>query len=100
MLNEKVEIEIRGRRLLIEMEGLSPLEVDSLARLVTERIVQIEAETKIVDTSKLAILTALDIAAENQRLQVQLKDLGLTEKREVDAMTISLEKALGHSSEK
>ena len=94
MLNEKVEIEIRGRKLTIEMEGVTPLEVQALAQTVNDRMAQIEKESKVVDSSKLAILTALEIAAENQRLQMQLKDLSLIEERKVDAMTVSLQKAL------
>ena len=94
MLNEKVEIEIRGRKLTVEMEGVTPLEVQSLAQTVNERMTLIEKESKIVDSSKLAILTALEIAADNQRLHMQLKDLSLIEERKVDAMTVSLQKAL------
>jgi cell division protein ZapA (FtsZ GTPase activity inhibitor) len=99
MLNDKVEIEIYGRKLTVEMEGLTQLEVHSLASMVSDRMNDIAKESKIVDSSKLAILTAMEMAAENQRLKTQLEDLALVEERKLDAMTVSLQKALEEAPE-
>ncbi len=80
-MNEKVDIEIARRRLTIEMEGLTPLQIMELARQVQDRIDQASAHNpKIVDTQKLAILAALEMAAELH----QLKDAAATERNVVE----------------
>ena len=94
MVNDKVDIVVRGRKLTVEMEGLSQLEVNSLANLVDERMRQIEKDTKTADSSKLAIMTALDFAAELEKLRSKLADYERLEERKIDGMIVSLEKAL------
>ncbi len=95
MLNEKVDVVIAGRKFTIEMEGLSQIEISSNAQLVNDRMEQIKEEQKVVDSSKLAIMTALEIAAELQRLKSKMEDFDAVEQKKVDKMTISLEKVLG-----
>lgn len=94
MSNDKVDVEIYGRKMTIEMEGLSELEVNALANKVDERMRQIAKESKIVDSSKLAILTALEVAAEHEKLRARLEGLGEAEERHLDGMIVALEKAL------
>lgn len=94
MLNDKLDVDIYGRKLTIEMEGLNQLEVNALAVMVDERMREIAKESKIVDSSKLAILTALEIAAELQKLKSRVEDFNVVEGKQVDRMLISLEKAL------
>ncbi|MFH2204690.1 MAG: cell division protein ZapA [Elusimicrobiota bacterium] len=92
MLNDKIEIEIYNRKFTVEMEGLSPLEVGAIARLVDERMREIAKESKIVDSSKLAILTAMEIAAEYQKLKSRMEDFDKIEGDKVASMIIDLEK--------
>jgi cell division protein ZapA (FtsZ GTPase activity inhibitor) len=94
-LNEKVDIEIGRRRLTVEMEGWTPLHIINLAKKVSDKMAEVEAHnSKIADTSKLAILTALDFAAELSRLH-EAHD---TEKRilenKVEELLLQLQKAL------
>lgn len=98
MLNERVDVEIYGRKLTVEMEGLTQLEVHSLAQLVSDKMADIARESKIVDSSKLAILTALEVAAENQKLRDQLENLRVVEERKIDSMVLALEQVLEPSS--
>lgn len=95
MLNEKVDVVIDRRKFTIEMEGLSQLEISSIAQLVNDRMEQIKEEQKVIDSSKLAIMTALEIAAELQKLKSKMEDFDAVEQKKVDKMTISLEKVLG-----
>jgi cell division protein ZapA (FtsZ GTPase activity inhibitor) len=94
MINDKIDVEIYGRKLTVEMEGLTQLEAHALARLVSERMAEIATESKIVDSSKLAILTALELAAEKEKLREQLENLRNIEERKIDGMILELEKAL------
>ncbi|MDD5657808.1 MAG: cell division protein ZapA [Elusimicrobia bacterium] len=69
-MNEKVEVEIARRRLLVEIEGLTPFEINGVARSVNEKYEEIQAAyPKVADTSKLAIYTALYLAVELYKLQ-------------------------------
>ena len=69
-MNQKVDIEIARRRMTIELEGLTPLEIQALAQQVQERINEAAVRfPHIVDTQKLAILAALDMADDLNRLK-------------------------------
>ena len=64
-MNEKVEVQIGTRRLVVEMEGLTPIEINALAQKVSERVVDLQSQNnKVADTSKIALLVALSFAAE------------------------------------
>ena len=64
-MNEKVEIQIGSRRLVVEMEGLTPIEINALSQKVAERMAEMQGQNKTVaDTSKIALLVALSFAAE------------------------------------
>ncbi|MBI3550122.1 MAG: cell division protein ZapA [Elusimicrobia bacterium] len=100
MLNEKVDLEVYGRRFTVEFEGITPIELPALAKDLTQRMEKIAQETAIVDTSKLAILAALEVLVENSRLKAE-KDLHkAAEERSLDQMTISLQNTLDSIAEK
>lgn len=64
-MNEKVEVVIGTRRLIVEMEGLTPIEINALAQKVSERVTDLQRQNSTVaDTSKIALLVALSFAAE------------------------------------
>ncbi|MBI4370770.1 MAG: cell division protein ZapA [Elusimicrobia bacterium] len=64
-MNEKVEIQIGARRLLVEIEGLTPIEINGLAQQVSERLDELHRQnSKIADSSKIALLAALSFAAD------------------------------------
>ena len=67
-MNEKVDVQIGTRRLVVEMEGLTPLEIGSLAQKVSERMAELQGQNKTVaDTSKIALLVALSLAADLEK---------------------------------
>ena len=64
-MNEKVEVQIGTRRLTVEMEGWTPIEINALAQKVSERVIQMHSHNaNVADTSKIALLVALSFAAE------------------------------------
>lgn len=67
-MNEKVEIQIGNRRLVVEMEGFIPMEINALAQKVSERMSELHAKhDKVADTSKIALLVALSFAGELEK---------------------------------
>ncbi len=91
MMNEKVDIEIRRYKLTVEMEGLTPIEINSLAGLVSDKMKEIEKDSNIVDTYKLALLTALEFAGEVTRLKEQMDNQRRLEDRKMDEMIVVLQ---------
>ena len=64
-MNEKVEVQIGTRRLVIDMEGRTPIEISALAQKVSERVGELQSQNnKVADTSKIALLAALSFADE------------------------------------
>ncbi len=69
-MNEKVDVEIANRRLTIEVEGLIAMEISGIARMVQEKYEEIQnLYPKVVDSSKLAIYTALHLAIDLHQLK-------------------------------
>lgn len=94
-MNEKVDIEIFRRKLVVEMEGFNPLEINELAQRVHEKMTEIHNRNeRIADSSKLAIMTALEFAAELHTA----KEAHETQKRvlehTIDRINLSLQTAL------
>ena len=64
-MNEKVEVQIGTRRLVVEIEGLTPIEINALAQKVSERMTELQQQNnKVADTSKIALLVALSFAGD------------------------------------
>ncbi|MFA6318191.1 MAG: cell division protein ZapA [Elusimicrobiota bacterium] len=68
-MKDTYEIEIRKRRLAVEVEGMTQMEVNVLAKEVENKMISIEQKYDIVDASKLAILTALELSMELNQLR-------------------------------
>jgi cell division protein ZapA (FtsZ GTPase activity inhibitor) len=68
-VKDTYEIEIRKRRLAVEVEGMTQMEVNVLAKEVENKMISIEQKYDIVDASKLAILTALELSMELNQLR-------------------------------
>ena len=67
-MNEKVEVQIGARHLVVEMPDLLPTEIGALAQKVSERMGELQQHNlTIADTSKLALLAALSFAADLER---------------------------------
>lgn len=97
-MNEKVDIEIFRRRLTVEMEGLTPLEIDALARKVHEHMTEIGARYKeIADSSKLAILATLHLAAELEQTRQARSTEKTALERKVEELTLILRASLTHA---
>jgi len=69
MKDEKVEVHIGSRQLVVEMPDLFPTEIAMLAERVSKRMTELQAENnRVADTSKIALLTALSFAADLERI--------------------------------
>ncbi len=94
-MNEKIDIEIFRRKLTIGIEGLTPIEINTLAQTVEARMEQIFKENpQIADSSKIAILAALSFAVENFKKDGALDAEARALENKVERMELSLQGAL------
>jgi cell division protein ZapA (FtsZ GTPase activity inhibitor) len=94
-MNEKVDVEVFKRRLTLEMDGHTPLEIAQFASQVSEKMQEISSRHKtIVDSSKLAILTAIEFAAELSKVQAQQDTGRRVIEHKVEQLTEALKAAL------
>ena len=64
-MNEKVEVQIGTRRLTVEIEELTPIEINALAQKVNERMLEMQKQhPNTADSSKIALIVALSFAAD------------------------------------
>ncbi len=99
-MNQKIDIEIRKRRMTVEIEGFTAIEIHSLAGEVSDRMGEIEQKYNIADSSKLAILTALEYAAELSHLKESQGDSTRVVENTLSKMALSLQKSLAKHEER
>ena len=94
-MNEKIDVEISRRKLTVGVEGLTPIEVSALARIVEERMEQLFQENpNIADSSKIAILAALSFAIENFKNEQSRDAESRALENKVERMSLSLQGVL------
>lgn len=71
LLSDGVRVKIFGREYEMDAGSLTPLEIESLARFVDERMRDIAEKSSIVDTQKIAVLAAVNIALDYLQLREQ-----------------------------
>ena len=87
-------VKIRGRQFNIAIEGLTPIEITTLANQVEEKIKYLEDKTNTVDTSKLAVLAAMDYATELYNLRQKTDSNFQANEKKVDNMINKLKRTL------
>ncbi len=93
--NDKIRVRIYGRDYELDPGGLTPLEANRLAALVDQKMREIEAKFNIVDSQKIAVLAALNIALElSQQQNASHKGLGPADEDAVKEMIAALDRAM------
>lgn len=96
-MNEKVDIQVFRRRLTVEMEGLTPLEIKALATKVDDKMNEISHQNKgVADSSLLAILTSLHFAADLEKTHAARETEQIALEKKVEELTLALRSALSH----
>ncbi len=95
VLSDRVRVQIFGREYEMDPGGLTPLEVQSLAGFVDEKMREIAEEFGLVDTQKVAVLAAINIALD----YLQLKEKGQSKGQDLTSRLEEMEKALTQALE-
>lgn len=90
ILSDRVRVQIFGREYEMDPGGLTPLEVQSLAGFVDEKMREISHELGLVDTQKIAVLAAINIALD----YLQLREKGQSKGNDLTARLEEMDKAL------
>ena len=94
MAREKVDVEVARRKFTVERDDLDQLQIVAVAKDLEHRMSELQARTGVVDTGRLAVMAALEIACDMSKLQGRLDDGDMTQERRIESMIISLQKAL------
>ena len=90
-----VDIEIFKSRVAVEIEGLTQIEIASLAKEVQDRMEDLAHQNRnIADSAKLAILTAIYYAADNYKLKGASSDNERFVETKMETMALRLRKVL------
>jgi|GEM_PF-1107604 len=96
MSKEKVSVEINRIPLdKLSLENVSALEAGLIAKDVENRMRELETETEVIDTLKLALMAAMSFAAELQNAKQENEQTRLTAENQLNAMIAQLESSLG-----
>ena len=98
MLEEKIQVEISGRLYDLDIKGLTPMEASALAGQVTEKMQELERQTRVVDTSRLAVLAALNFADELRRLEAKHDQTTQAVRQRIETLKRILKETLEQSA--
>ena len=90
----KVTVNILGRTYDVQAAPGDELLIYSLAEYVEQKINEVQRDTGIVDTQKLAILVALNIADEYFRIKNTRENVTVNLDKKADEMIKALDRAL------
>lgn len=92
--NENIRVKIFGKEYEMDPGGLTPLEASQLASYVDQKMREISEKLRIVDTQKVAVLAALNIAFELSQQPVPEQSLSPAEENKIKGMLAELDKSL------
>ena len=94
MQNNEATVKIRGRSIPMSVDGMTELEITSIAVQVEKKMAAIEELTNIVDTSKLAVMAAMEFAIELHNLKQRAEVTTEADTRKIAELVTKLESAM------
>ncbi len=94
LFSDRVRVQIFGREYEMDPGSLTPLEVQSLATFVDERMREIANDFSIVDTQKVAVLASINIALDYLQLKEKGQSKGNDLTEQLEQMDAVLAQAL------
>ena len=93
LTSEKIRVKILGKEYELDPGRLTALEASQLATYVDDKMKEISEKLKIVDTQKIAVLAALNIAFELGSKKGQ-SEISLQDENKIQMALDQLEKVL------
>lgn len=94
LVSEKIRVKIFGKEYELDPGNLTPLEASQLASYVDQKMREISEKLNIVDTQKIAVLAALNIAFELSQPSADDNALSQEDEKKLEGLAVALEKAL------
>jgi cell division protein ZapA (FtsZ GTPase activity inhibitor) len=96
LVKDKLRVDIFGKLYELDPGNLTPLEANQLASYVDAKMKEISEKLGLVDTQKIAVLAALNIAFElGSRNKNSAGEMPPQDEAKIKGLLESLEKALG-----
>jgi len=94
MQSNEFVVKIRGRVIAMSVDGMTELEITAIAQQVEKKMAAIEELTNIVDTSKLAVMAAMEFAIELHNLKQKSETTTEADSRKIEDLVTKLESAM------
>ncbi|ACC97706.1 hypothetical protein Emin_0140 [Elusimicrobium minutum Pei191] len=94
MAKRGYEVTVRRIPLEVNIENVEPMEIATLVSMIEERMAKIADKTGTIDTLKLAIMTAMEFAAEVYLKGSNAGAKRQEEERKVDELILKLQNSL------
>ena len=94
MQNNEFVVKIRGRVIAMSVDGMTELEITAIAEQVEKKMAAIEELTNTVDTSKLAVMAAMEFAIELHNLKQKSETTTEADSRKIEDLVTKLESAM------
>jgi len=94
LVNDKTRVRILGKEYELDPGNLTPLEASQLAAYVDQKMKEIAEKFRLVDTQKIAVLAALNIAFELGAERAS-PEMAPRDEQCLRGLVESLDKALG-----
>lgn len=94
LVKDKIRVEIFGKLYELDPGNLTPLEANQLAAYVDAKMKEISEKLGLVDTQKIAVLAALNIAFEMGAKNKGSGEMSPHDEAKLKGLVESLEKAL------
>ena len=94
MPNNESVVTIRKRQYSMSVDGLTEMEIAGIADQVEKKMDEIEEQTNTADTSKLAVMAALDFATELYILKQKSENTTEADSRKIDELIGKLESSM------
>ena len=91
MQNNEAVITIRKRQYSMSVDGLTEMEIAGIADQVEKKMDEIEKKTNTADTSKLAVMAAMEFATKLYNLKQKSENTTEADSREMDDLIAKLE---------
>jgi cell division protein ZapA len=91
---DTIRVKIFGREYELDPGSLTPLEASQLAAYVDQKMREISEKLRLVDTQKIAVLAALNIAFEMSQPSGEPPSLTEEDQKRIDTLLADIDKAL------
>ncbi|MEK9144423.1 MAG: hypothetical protein AAB339_02295 [Elusimicrobiota bacterium] len=92
--SDRVTVDVLGKELTVEIEGITPLEAPVLSKHIADKADELKRELNLQDTLALQRFLIVELAAEVYLLNSKMENFDRAEEKAIERMSAALGSAL------